>query len=175
MSLFFLPAQADPTLVPADQILASVLWDANGDGRFDRAVLVNADPDPVLHVFLSEGLDGTKHVTASHLAWAGAMWGTMPSLTATDKGSLLVKSENVAIGRDRWERTLTLSVREGKLIVSGYTWSSYDTLDLENTSSCDINLLTGKGTAKGKPTTVAPAMTPAADWTETNVPAACKG
>lgn len=171
--LFVLSAfAAPPVMVPVDRVLAAATFDANGDGGVDRAVLVGVE-DPALHVFLSQPTGAFQHIVAPHLAWTGAMWGTLPSLEPTEKGSLKVHSENSAIGRSRWSQTLTLSFREGKLVVSGYTWSSYDTLDPSAGRQCDLNLLTGRGTANGKAVTVPVAPVAAADWTEASVPAVC--
>lgn len=56
-----------------------------------------------------------------------------------------VISQNYGIGRNRWEQTLTLAYREGAFVLAGFTYNWYDSLDLENSGTCDVNLLTGKG------------------------------
>ncbi|AFL51885.1 hypothetical protein ABIE78_002256 [Sinorhizobium fredii] len=79
------------------------------------------------------------------------VYGQAPSVNALPNGSIQITSHNDAIGRNRWEQTLTIAYRSSDFVVAGYTYWSYDTLDLDNTMRCDFNVLSGKGTANGKP------------------------
>lgn len=101
------------------------------------------------------------------------MWGTRPSLETNDKGSLLIKSANEAIGRSRWSQTLTIVYRNKEFVVAGLTREERDTLDLKAGGSCDINFLTGKGKRNGKPIeTKFPAMK-LANWSDEKLPKEC--
>ena len=91
------------------------------------------------------------------------------------RGSLVVSSENDAIGRDRWHQALTVALRDGRFVVVGITRDSHDTLDPKAGGSCDLNLATGRGTAMGKPVTVAAAPVPLADWSDDKLPKLCGG
>ena len=83
------------------------------------------------------------------------MAGRATSIEALPNGSILITSHNDSIGRDRWEQKLTIAYRNFDFVVAGYTYSSYDTLDLDNTINCDFNVLTGKGKLDDKPVAVA--------------------
>ena len=88
------------------------------------------------------------------VAFSGSMWGQLPSLDVNGKGSLLIKSGNQSIGRDRWTQTLTVLYRNMEFLIGGIAYTARDTLDPKGGGSCDLNLLTGKGLRNGKPVDV---------------------
>lgn len=131
-------AQAYSTAIEAD---------LTGDGLIDFAELYestepgNAD----LNIWVRNENDGVDLSSRSMaIVWLGGP-GQQPKLMLTDHGALQVVSMNAAIGRNRWEQTLTLAYRNGVFVLAGFTYNWYDTLDLENSGTCDVNLLTGKG------------------------------
>lgn len=141
-----------------DTFAAGHIWDVvnadwNEDGRVDKALLV-INPDDSsqvdLYVYLSgeNGLLLDTYVPA--VVWQGEMFGTQPDLDVNARGSLLIHSQNEAIGRNRWHETITVAYREGDFVVAGYTYTSRDTLDLDANFSCDVNLLTGQGVLNGE-------------------------
>ncbi|MEO0544719.1 MAG: hypothetical protein AAFY99_12970 [Pseudomonadota bacterium] len=77
-------------------------------------------------------------------AWGGTgdIYGNRPSVAFTDAGSLQLRSGNDAIGRNRWQQTLTLVWRENTVILAGFTYFERDTLSENSEYGCDINLLT---------------------------------
>ena len=115
--------------------------DFTGDGIADHALLVAE----------SRGGDATLRLTYNggevliipELTWVGGI-GQEPELAVTAHGSLQVISMNEAIGRNRWRETLTIAWRGGQFIVAGYTYDWYDTLNLMDQGTCDMNLLSGK-------------------------------
>lgn len=115
----------------------------------ERAILLtSSDPDAVAAdlVILAGGPDGrTGEVitVARNIVWAGAMAGQVPWLEIADSGSLLVHAEQISIGRNPWEETLTLAEREGQIRVAGYTLNQWDRITA-GSAQCDWNLLTGK-------------------------------
>lgn len=120
----------------------SVQADLDGDGQTETYSLrPGADPTTV-DLVAGDGRAGT---TYADVAWTGAMAGQAPWLELTPGGSLAVISENTGIGRDRWHMTLTIAHRDG-LRVAGVTYEWYDTLDPEAGGTCDLNLLSGRGT-----------------------------
>jgi hypothetical protein len=141
-----------------DTFAARHIWDVvnadwNEDGRFDKALLaINPDDSSQVDLYLylssEKGLLLATYVPA--VAWHGEMFGTQPDLDVNARGSLLIYSQNDAIGRNRWRETITVAYREGQFVVAGYTYTSRDTLDLDNTMSCDVNLLTGQGVLNGE-------------------------
>jgi hypothetical protein len=140
---------------PALPVVAEVTPDFNGDGIADRAVMVNDDGD--VHLRLYFGTKGQPGANATvlaiekrEIAMAGGMAGTEPSLEVNARGSLLVKTQNISVGRNRWERTLTIVHRGGRFVVGGLEYMHYDTIDHSQSGRCDFNLLSGKGQRNGK-------------------------
>lgn len=169
-------AQAEPDY---SRVVSSVTLSFEG-GDTDRAVLVeNGDAGADLYVYrnLEPASDPAKPVkpmlVKKDAAWSGAMWGTRPSLEANAKGSLLIKSENTGIGRDRWSQTVTLVYRNKELTVAGFTRETYDTLDPNAAHSCDLNFLTGKGKRDGKAIDVKSPARKFADWSDEAPPKEC--
>jgi hypothetical protein len=158
-------------------VLSAVTLPFNNDGAMDRAVLVNNEDGADLYLFLAD--DSTPStpklaLVKKNFVWSGGMWGSLPSLSTNGKGSLIVKSENMAVGRNKWEQSLTVARRNGVFVVIGVSYTAYDTLDPKAGGTCDINLATGKGARNGKPVTMTPAMIKVADWSEDNMPKACQ-
>jgi hypothetical protein len=184
LALFSLPAVAAESVAP-DAVLSAVTIDFNNDGGFDRAVLAEVTgPDGStgetdLYVYLSVpnelGRDQRRLELVKHgAAWAGGMWGTLPSLEVSRSGSLLLKSGNDAIGRGRWEQTLTIAYRNNELTVVGLTYTSRDTLDPNGGGNCDLNLLTGKGTRNGKKIKASIKASSLKDWNTEELPKECQ-
>lgn len=148
--------------------------DFTGDGLTDSAEIIEVEQgEGMLHLTLSNA----DSVNKPNLVWIGGI-GQEPRLELTAHGSLLVISENSAIGRNRWEQVLTLAFRDSVMKVAGYTFRWYDTLNLDDTGSCDLNLLSGKGDitlgpeAKTSRITVKTPALPVTDWPE-DMPGEC--
>ncbi len=163
-----------------ERVLAVVTSDWNGDGSFDRALLLvsKKEPDEVdLLIYLSSSdkpSDMRLAVRKANIAWRGAMWGTQPSLEVNERKSLIITSANEAIGRGRWTKKLTLVYRDKSFVVAGYTHHERDTLIPDSQSSCDVNLLTGGGIKNNKPFKTAARAVAVADWNEAAVARECK-
>jgi len=115
--------------------------DLNGDGMAEAFTLEQIE---IPYVQLVVRNTGGAPIVVSDIAWAGGM-SSPPYLSLTEFGSVQVTSQNDAVGRVRWELTLTLAHRQGALRVAGITYSWRDTFDLDDFGSCDLNLLTGRG------------------------------
>lgn len=105
----------------------------------------------------------------------GGMAGTESTLSVSKDGDLLINQKNESVGRDRWERTLTISYRNGRYVVSGFTYNFRDTLDPKTGGSCDYNLLTGKGVKNGRPVHVKKVLLPLEKVTEAEKFFSCQG
>lgn len=150
------------------------------DGDTDRAALVeNGDSGADLYIYrsLEPARDLTKPtkptLVKKDAAWSGGMWGTRPSLETNAKGSLLIKSENTGIGRDRLTQTLTIIYRNKEFIVAGLTRDAYDSLQPNSEHSCDLNFLSGKGKKDGKAIEVKYPAKKLADWSDGDLPKEC--
>ena len=172
-----LPVYAANDTISAAKVVSVVSADWNGDGDFDRAVLVEADESDMtdLLIFLSTA-SGTMRLVEykSNIAWRGAMWGTQPSLGTNEQGSLVVSAANEAIGRNRWHQKLTLIYRRDRFIVAGYSYSDYDTLKPDTGMLCDINFLAGRGVSNGVTVKLARTPRPLKDWTQTMAQQWCR-
>lgn len=168
---------AENHLISPGNVLGVVNGDWNNDGGMDRAILVaptKIDNDVGLYIYLEENNNPKLEVFKPNLVWSGSFWGSTPSLKITAAGSLQVVSQNQAIGRYRWSKTLTIAYRNGNFVVAGYTYDSYDTLDLSAGLSCDVNLLTGSGIKNKKKFRTAKQSTKLADWTDQSLPKECQ-
>lgn len=160
------------THLPIDRVLSVVTTDWNDDGLQDRAILIaSEDSSADLYLFESTDTDQqspkTLKIYKKGIAWMGGMWGTQPELKLSGRNSLQIVSQNDAIGRDRWNETLTVSHRDGNYRVVGYTYNSRDTLDPDATHRCDINLLSGKVVINGKTQKHTLKAVRLADWSST--------
>ncbi len=167
-------AAADAPVSPA-RVIDVVTADWTGDGGPDRAVLIEGAEDADLRIYVSTGAPGAMAlaVARERLVWSGAMWGTLPELGLNAAGSLTVTSGNTAIGRSRWQETLTIAYRGGRFVVAGFTFVSHDTLEPGLGRDCDVNFLTGRGLLDGAPFAVPRGGVPLAEWSAAQVPAEC--
>lgn len=159
-------AQA-PGIAPSD-ILDAAIGDWNKDGREDLALLAVTDRDDMqvgLYVYLrgaeTDGRLLTLVLTVPDKIWGarggeGGAFGQEPSIKALANGSIAITTQNFGIGRERWEHTLSLAYRDGRFLVAGLTFSSFDSLQEEEPLTCDLNLLTGRGIVNDKPVRFAP-------------------
>ncbi len=163
-----------------ENVLAAASLDFDNDGAMDRAVLVRGDESADLYLYLGDA-DPSAPPGKMKLAlvkkdfiFSGLMWGTLPTLSVTDKGSLVVRAENSAIGRNKWSMALTVALRSGEFLVLGLTYNTYDALDPKAGGNCDLNLATGKGTRNGKLVTFAARPIKVAEWSEDSLPRECR-
>ena len=125
----------------AQEFTTTLVADFTGDGINDRAELVAQErgDDATLRLWRN----GALALEVPAIAWVGGI-GQEPELRVTAHGSLQVTSMNEAIGRNRWRETLTIAHRGGQFLVAGYTYDWYDTLNLNDQGTCDMNFLSGK-------------------------------
>jgi hypothetical protein len=121
-----------------------VTLDINGDGKPDRAVLMNATTGSTdLYIYLGAG-DGlldpslTPDIVKKNLTVRFIL-----TYEATKKGSLRVGYGCGGCSNDT-VTTLTIVHRNGTFWVGGYSYD-WETRDF-GAGSCDINFLTGKAT-----------------------------
>lgn len=166
--------------IGADRIISAATGDWDKDGNADLALLVAAAEDSgddhSVYIYLHDDEAGrlTLKTVAANKVWGNlGIAGQRPFLTALPNGSLLITSHNDAIGRDRWEQKLTVAYRNSDFVVAGYTYTSYDTLDPDNQTDCDFNVMTGKGTAEGKPVVAKDETVLLRDWSDDRGQTAC--
>ncbi|MDM9619695.1 hypothetical protein [Rhizobium sp. S96] len=154
---------------------ASGDWDA--DGKNDLALLVapadSASDDQIgIYIYLRDSEHELLRLSLSapNKIWgstnADGIFGQEPSLKAVGKSSIAIHSQNSAVGRDRWDQTLTVAYRNEQFVVAGYTYNHYDTLDPDAAGSCDYNALTGQLQKDGKGVKAESRIIPLAEWTD---------
>jgi hypothetical protein len=169
---------AAETVDPAS-IVSAATGDWNKDGIQDLALLVrpaegsDADNGVLLYLTGDNGALALKSAIPNKVWGQFELVGQAPSIEALPSGSLLITSQNDAIGRDRWEQKLTVAYRNFEFVVAGYTYSSYDTLDPDNTAQCDLNVLTGKGKSNNKPISAKGELILLKDWSDDRGQKAC--
>jgi hypothetical protein len=175
LCLAALPAlAADPALVRPDQVLASVTGDFNDDALPDRAVLVESEPFVDLLIFAGDGTGGMAEAARGEgMIWTGEMWGTFPALELDEDGQLIAIHQNESVGRDRWREVFTIGWHGGAFAVLRYGWESYDSLDPETASACEVDFLTGEASRDGDPLRAQARPVPVAEWEAASKPALC--
>lgn len=159
-------AAAEQHQVPpfsTDQVFSVATTDWNKDGVNDPVMILNVNEgerfDGLFYLSDEYGRLTLKHHIQDIVWGSSAMFGQEPSVTTAQNGSVILTSQNSAIGRNRWEQKLTIAYRNDKLVVAGFTYSYYDTLDPNAYGECDLNLLSGKGFKNEKPITFQPQTT----------------
>lgn len=162
-------------------IISVVTEDFNKDGGIDKAILSRMQDDDIeteLFIYMQdlEADDGNKPtIHKKKIAWTGSLYGTQPSLSVNQKGSLIIISANQAVGRDRWQQKLTVVYRNEEWRVGGYTYESYDTLDVDKEFSCDANLLTGRAVVNAKKVMLdKKGGVKLKDWSDSDIPKVCR-
>ncbi|MFA1626005.1 hypothetical protein ACDY96_25610 [Rhizobium mongolense] len=158
-------------------IVDGATGDWNGDGKLDLAILVApADAERKeqigIYIYLRDADHELLRLSASAPSkiWGSTdtdgVFGQEPTIKAAGKSSIAVHSQNSAIGRERWDLTLTLAYRNKQFVVAGYTHNHYDTLDPNAGGSCDYNALTGKLQKNGKDVKAAPRVITIEQWND---------
>jgi hypothetical protein len=177
-----LAQQSAPAPGPTPETIISALsTDINGDARLDRILLSqNEGGDATLWVYLGKdkpdgGLAFDPPIIAKSIVFAGTAFGQWPALEMNRTGSsLLVRSQNEAIGRTSWNQTLTIAWRNNQLVVAGLTYQFQDKIDLRQSGSCDVNFLSGRAMRNGKPHPDRVSPLPLAAFDPDKLPAACQ-
>lgn len=173
---YSISAYADELKISAKDVLSAVSGYMQGFGQY-RAILVQGNEGADL-LFLKEGGDGFELSFEVRDIAATGIGGSDASLSVTEKGSLQVHSENAAIGRHRWQTTLTITHLDRQFVIGGFKHSFYDTLSLDEkgevkTGSCDLNFLTGQGFKNDQPIKVFRRVKPVASWSVEDYPVEC--
>ena len=177
-------APAPATEIPAfaERIVSADSGDVNGDAARDMVLLLTPDEeageeDHGLLLYLGGKKDAGQIAPRAYypdVVWGGlpgGAGGNRPSVEIAANGSIRLKSHNDAVGRLRWNQTLTLAWQDGKMMLTGYAYGSYDTLAEDGKSrKCEVNLQSGKGVREvdgdEEPMTLdlGPAPLTVADW-----------
>lgn len=163
---------AETKTIAPSAVSGMVTAPVDGDIYRYKAVLADSEEGADLYIFTDAGDGWTQKVYAKDIVWRGGI-GQEPWIEATEKGALKVYSENISIGRNRWEQILTIAYRKGRFLVAGYTYTYYDTLDPNSNGICDVNLLTGKGELNDKTFRTSLKALPVGEWTMDTRPSEC--
>jgi len=144
--LFPAMALAETAKINNDEIIQQITVDLDGDGQIDTALLLgDIDGFASLMILSNSEADSPEMTYARQIAWRGSSPGTIPELKLNERGSLQVHSMNESIGRQRWHRITTIAFRKNDFVLAGFTYSWYDTLDMNEQGVCDVNFLAGNG------------------------------
>ena len=128
-----------PVNTRIQNIISAVGPNWNGSGNY-KAVLIREGEFAALYIFQGP-YDQRPLAYAPRAAITGEYWGAVPWLEFDESGALLLHSENHAFGRNKWESTLTIVERKDRFIVSAFSRSSYDSLNPDDYTDCEIDLL----------------------------------
>lgn len=161
--------------IRANDVLSAV--SAYQNSVYYRAVLVRGDDQADLYIFTRDNFEVLRTFYTRDIAVTG-IGEVDAQLKQTPDGSLQIISQNVAIGRLRWEQTLTIVYRSNQFFVGGYTYSFNDNLERDadgnvKMGDCDVNLLTGRGVRDGQPIRTSMKPIPVQDWTINTTPPEC--
>jgi hypothetical protein len=142
----------DQNPIPIESVMDVLNIDLNDDGLVDRVVMHNVDNSAAVKFYFRTEEDNTlaHAATLTEHAWSGEMAGAFPSLDRNDAGSVLVRSENYAMGHNRWEQILTIAYNDNAMRVIGYTYNWHTTSENNENGSCDINFLSQKARSKAE-------------------------
>ena len=135
--------QAEAETLP--RLIHSICIDVHDSIGCETIILLKSEtqPDTADLLILSDHRDGGAALTvARSMVFNGAMWGMAPWIEDRQGEGFLIQSEQIGAGRHPWMQTLTVVWRDGRFVVAGYTFSSYDRIQ-NDSYSCDINLRTG--------------------------------
>ena len=127
-------ARAEPLNLEVANLLGAATVYFGEKAEKSRVVLVageKGDADLRIYVEDPKSLPEQRRFNLAfakqEVAFSGLMAGTEASLAVTDRGSLVVKSQNIAIGRNKWETAITIVKKGGDYLVAGVTRSSAST------------------------------------------------
>lgn len=172
------------------RVISAQTLDFNGDGIFDRALLVEENEDEAtLLIYLSKP-DRTRTVPSldplpntlqldlvkKSIAMSGSMAGQAASLIARGD-TLEIHSQNISIGRIEWFQTVTIAYRDSDYRVIAYASRNRDVLS-PGKWECDVDFLKGEGRFNGKlivrkTTTEKPSLLSVRGWHYDQVPSLC--
>lgn len=141
--------------VPIEEQVVQSIEFAGKPGAKAQAALIKMDDSAEISVLIThQYAQDSRHFVAvdnSKLGiYATEIAGNETVLSVNGAGSLEINQQNSALGRDRWERTITVAYRNGKYVLAGFTFSYRDTLNPASTGHCDYNLMSGRGLFNGK-------------------------
>jgi hypothetical protein len=152
-------AQADPT--------RTLTADLDRDGRAETFVL--SDNGQSLTT-LTIRRPGKPTITARHIAWSLEP----SSLSRAPNGSVLLHTSHIGVGRSPHEQKLTIAYRGDAYQIVGLTRATWDRIEPDNTTSCDLNLITGRGNVRNLSVQRALRAVPVTAWKwDRDLPAGC--
>lgn len=153
----------------APMVLDAAMADVNGDGTADLAVLTLPDEkdyevDFALYLRTPSDLKLERIETAQGRFWGTMSAGQRPNVRVLEGGKISIHTENTGVGRAHLEKTHVLSLRGAALVVSGFGYVAYDTIDHAGLGTCDMDLPNGKGLRDGKSFDAEPVRVKLAHW-----------
>ncbi len=151
----FKEVKAGDHMKKLESVVSEISYDWNNDGIPDKAVLIaNPTNDRYdegnidFQMFLSETNNKYRQIILNNISGNARQ----PKLSLNKKNSLVLaqNNENVGAGNWYWYEKIIFSYRNKQLIISGYTYESWNRLSPDTRMDCDMNLLNGTIVANGK-------------------------
>ncbi|MER9423789.1 hypothetical protein NKI88_15220 [Mesorhizobium sp. M0317] len=157
--ILLLPASALAEPIETQKIITALTGDFNGDGVADLAMIVETEPEDGtmdMHFFLRDKkYNFLKPAGIVHEQVYGE-WndydqphyegsGIEPELTALPNGSIKISLPGLIGPGERTDMTLTIAWRNEAFVVAGVAYDHYKYQSVVVDSSCDYDVLTGKG------------------------------
>ncbi len=128
---------------------STLIFDINGDGQNDIATIyIDKSEEEVTHlnIYLSENRTTLRKVIdIDNLVWGSSTPGQEPYLSYEFNNSFSIISNNMSVGRYKWEEVLRVQYIGKEFYVTNYDYSYYDVLDINSSGDCSINLFSGEG------------------------------
>lgn len=136
-----------PTLLlaaPSTTARKQVQFDWNGDGKLDRAEIVESTNNDSVDLLIFFGAGGGRFaepIIARDFAGSTPMIGDAANVKLNAANSIVVQSSHIGVGRSKYEAETIVGFRNGQMRVIGYNISRWDSLDPDAAFRCDVNFL----------------------------------
>lgn len=114
-----------------------LLASADEPGTADLIILTDRRTDP----------GGAPLLVRRSAFFNGAMWGMSPALEATDDGTLVIRSEQIGIGRNPWMQSMTMRWDQSRFVLTAFDYSTYDRA-LGGSFTCNVDYIAGTAIAE---------------------------
>lgn len=133
------------------RLIQSMCVDIHPSNGCEQVILLSSDEDSADIVILSDrrlqDASSAPLLILRNAVFNGALWGMSPSLEEGDVGTVLLRSEQISVGRHAWSQTLRIGWQEDAFRVLGFKDVSFDKVTLSS-FTCSIDYHRGEWMAE---------------------------